>query len=63
MKYYIAIIKEDSQAMNAYEEINNAMESFHSELAYAYSTKTKTTCVILDELGNKICSEIVDIAA
>lgn len=61
MKYYLAIIKADSQALNVYDDINSAMEYFHSELSYAYNQKIKTTCVILDILGNKICSEVVDV--
>ena len=60
MKYYVVIIKADSNSIFAFGTVESAKERFHSELAYAYNQHISTTCVIIDSLGNKIISEIAE---
>lgn len=57
MRYYSIVIKTDSQAINAYEDKDGAMSAYFSELAYAYSAKIDTTCMVVDEYGGVLRSE------
>ena len=49
--FYLTIIKEDSQAINKYEDFETAMTNFHSEMSYAWNAKIKTCCYITNEIG------------
>lgn len=50
--YYLVIIQNDSsQAVYAYNNMDDALARFHSELAYRSESRTSTVCVILDSNG------------
>ena len=50
--YYLVIIQNDSaQSIYAYNNMDDALAQFHSELAYRAETRTSTVCVILDSNG------------
>lgn len=51
-KYYLVIIKTDSQAIVAIDSLDEAKANFHHEMEYAYTAKIETTCMIVDKHGN-----------
>lgn len=51
--YYVVIIKQDSQSINAYETIDSALGAFHTEMAYAYNSNIDTTCIVTDRFGSQ----------
>lgn len=57
MKYYLVIIKADSQAINVYDSQDAALSAFHSEMAYAYNAHINTTCIVTDTYGSQIKRE------
>lgn len=61
MKYYVIIIKVDSQAINVYDSQDAALSAFHSEMAYAYNAKISTTCIVTDTYGSQIKRERYEI--
>lgn len=52
--FFVTIIKDDSQAITRYNEVEAAMSAFHSEMAYAYNAKVATTCYVTDKYGHFI---------
>lgn len=61
MKYYVIIIKADSQAINAYDNQDAALSAFHGEMAYAYNAKIETTCIVTDTYGSQVKRERYEI--
>lgn len=58
MKYYLVIVQNnETQAVYAYADIDQALASFHNELAYRAANRTSTLCVIIDEYGNTVKRE------
>ena len=57
MKHYLAIVKDDSRALNEYANKKAAMASFHSEMAYACNAEITTLCLVIAESGSVIASE------
>lgn len=53
-KYYLVIIKDDSQTVYAYDDIVDATGAFHSEMAYACAQKINTTCILTETYGSQI---------
>ena len=50
--YYLVIIQNDStQAIYSYSTIDEALATFHNELAYRGETRMSTVCVILENTG------------
>lgn len=62
-KFYLVIIKADSQAINAYDNQDAAMVAFHNEMAYAYNAHVETTCVLTDRAGSQIKREMYSVPA
>lgn len=57
--YYLTIVQNDStQAVYSYQDIDSALASFHSELAYRGDGRNKTLCVIIDDKGELIKTEL-----
>ncbi len=56
--FYLAIIQNagpsSTQAIYKFDNIDDALAMYHSELAYRATARTMTTCVILDAYGNSI---------
>jgi hypothetical protein len=49
MKYYLAIIQNDSsQAIYSYETKDAALAAFHAELAYRAESRMSTKCMLFD---------------
>lgn len=61
MKFYVIIIKADSQAINVYDNQDAALSAFHSEMAYAYNAHINTTCIVTDTYGSQIKRERYEI--
>lgn len=50
--YYLVIIQNDNtQAVFSYQTMDEALSTFHTELAYRGSGRVSTVCVILDSMG------------
>lgn len=58
--YYVAIIQNhgESNALFQYATFEEALEKFHSELAYRHKSRTQTVCSILDENGQLHKNEV-----
>ena len=57
--YYLTIVQNNNtQAVYAYSSLNDALASFHQELAYRGEGRESTLCVIVNENGILIKSEI-----
>lgn len=57
--YYLTIVQNDStQAVYGYQDIDTALASFHSELAYRGDGRNKTLCVIIDDKGELVKTEL-----
>lgn len=58
--YYVAIIQNHgaSNALFQYATFEEALEKFHSELAYRHESRTQTVCSILDENGQLHKNEV-----
>lgn len=53
--YYLAIIQNDSaQTIYRYQNFDDALAAYHSELAYRGEGRTKTVCAILNDEGTNI---------
>lgn len=53
--FYLAIIQNDTtQALYRYDTYDQALATFHSELAYRGDARMKTVCVILNSIGELI---------
>lgn len=47
--YYLVIVQNNNtQAVYAYNSLDNALAAFHSELAYRHADRTSTKCTILN---------------
>lgn len=47
--YYLVIVQNgNTQAVYAYNSLDNALAAFHSELAYRSADRTSTKCTILN---------------
>ena len=58
MKYYLAIVQNDSSAaIYSYTNLDEALAAFHSELAYYAEGRDKTLCIIFDSDGGRIRTE------
>lgn len=58
MKYYLAIVQNDSaQSLYSYDSLDAALSAFHSELAYRAETRTTTLCIIFNTYGTVIKNE------
>ena len=55
--FYAVVMKSDSQAIFKYNTKREAMEKYHSELAYAYSQNITTTCQVIDIQGTNYATE------
>lgn len=56
--YFLAIIQNESiPALYTYDSMNEALASFHQELAYRAEGRTSTKCAILNENLQVIQSE------
>ena len=51
MFYLVKIQNDSTQAVLSYEDIDEALSAYHSELAYRGNGRDKTVCVILDSDG------------
>lgn len=52
MKYFVTVIQNDSTcACYAYENKQDAMAKYHSELAYRHESRTSTVCSVMDSNG------------
>lgn len=50
--YYLVIIQNDNtQTVFSYQTMDEALSTFHTELAYRGSGRVSTVCVILDSTG------------
>ena len=49
--YYTTIIKTDSQVITKYDTYEGAMESFHTEMAYAYNQRLNITAYVTNVYG------------
>ena len=59
IKYYVAIVQNGStQALFAYDNIDNALEKFHDELRYHAETRSSTLCIVFDQSGGIIRNEL-----
>ena len=62
MFYYLVIIQNaganSSQAIYRYNNIDDALAAYHSELAYRNNSRQMTTCVILDNYGNSTYADV-----
>ena len=57
---YFTIILTNTQAIYRFDNITQAKEKFHTELAYGYNQHIMTTCIITDEQGSFYKSERTD---
>ena len=53
-KFFLTIIKDDSQVITKHDTEDAAMSAFHSGMAYAYNAKVDTTCYVTDKYGSFI---------
>jgi len=62
MFFYLIIIQNagsgSSQAVYKYDNIDDALAAYHSELAYRADSRNMTTCVILDNYGNSVYKDV-----
>lgn len=59
MKFYVACVQNDStQSVYAYNNIDDAMAFYHSELGYRSEQRNKTLCVLFREDGAVMCHEV-----
>ena len=57
--YYLVIIQNSStQAVYAYQTLDEALVVFHNELADRGEGRNRTVCTILDNLGNLVKNEV-----
>lgn len=56
--FYLAIIQnagpDSTQAIYKFDNIDDALAMYHSELAYRAAARNMTTCVILDTYGHSV---------
>ena len=58
MKFYLVIVQNNStQAVYAYDKLDDALAAFHVELAYRAEGRTSTMCLITDYQGSTIKRE------
>lgn len=58
MKYYLVIIQNDvSQAIYSYDNFDDALSAFHTELSYHSEGRNSTVCVILNSYGTVMKNE------
>lgn len=56
--FYLVIMQNDqTQAVYRYDNYDEALAAFHSELAYRADNRTKTACAILNGYGDMIKHE------
>ena len=56
--FYLVVIQNDSsQAVFKHDTLDTALAQFHSELAYRAEGRTKTVCVILNNIGELVKRE------
>ena len=59
MKFYVACVQNDtSQSVYAYDNIDDAMSFYHTELGYRSEQRNKTLCVLFREDGAVMCHEV-----
>lgn len=57
--YYLVIIQNDNtQTVFSYQTMDEALSTFHTELAYRGSGRVSTVCVILDSTGALVKRDI-----
>lgn len=49
--FYTILIREQTQAIFAYAELQDAVGKFHAEMAYAHDANLRTTCLVVDSMG------------
>lgn len=54
MKYYLVVLKSDSQSVTAYTTQDGALAAFHHEMEYAITAHIATTCIVTDTYGSQI---------
>lgn len=55
MKYYLAIVQNDTtSALFSYNNLDEALAAFHSELAYHGLDRNKTLCTIFNSGGGRL---------
>lgn len=58
-RYYVAIVQNgNTQALFAYDNIDNALEKFHDELRYHAETRNSTLCLLFDQTGYVMRNEL-----
>lgn len=57
-KFYVIVMKDDSQAITGYATQNAATSAFFSEMAYAYNAGIDTTCIVCDRFGIQYKKEV-----
>lgn len=58
-RYYVAIVQNgNTQALFAYDNIDTALEKFHSEMGYHESTRNSTLCLLFDQTGYVMRNEL-----
>lgn len=53
-KFYVTLIKEDSQIITMETDRDMAVAKYHHEMWYAHTQKIKTTCYVTDDRGTYI---------
>ena len=52
VKYYVAIVQNgNTQALYAYDNVDVALEKYHSELSYHAKSRNSTLCLLFDQTG------------
>lgn len=57
MKHYVAIIKDDSRALNEYADRTEAMAAYHHEMEYALNAGITTLCMCINAQGDTVAKE------
>lgn len=58
MKYYVIIIKDDSEAIFKYETKNSALSKLHEEMKYALDMDINTSVCVTDKYFTQIKKEV-----
>lgn len=57
--FYLAIIQNDTiAALYTYQTLDDALVTFHTELAYRGEGRNKTVCTILNRVGEAVRSDV-----
>lgn len=57
--FYLAIIQNDTiAALYTYQTLDDALATFHAELAYRGEGRNKTVCTILNRVGEAIRNDV-----